>query len=55
LACGQSAIAGQEIQGGGANEAAMIIAERVNQYLTRRKPDEVCDSCIADHLKMRHQ
>jgi hypothetical protein len=33
----------------------MIIAERVNQYLTQRRPDEVCDSCIADHLKLRHQ
>jgi hypothetical protein len=33
----------------------MIIAERVNQYLTKRRPNEVCDSCIADHLKLRHQ
>lgn len=33
----------------------MIIAERVNQYLTQRRPNEVCDSCIADHLKLRHQ
>jgi hypothetical protein len=33
----------------------MIIAERVNQYLTQRGPDELCDSCVADHLKLRHQ
>lgn len=33
----------------------MIIAERVNQYLSQRRPDEICDSCVADHLKLRHQ
>ena len=33
----------------------MIIAERVNQYLTGRRPDEVCDACIAAHLSLRHQ
>jgi hypothetical protein len=33
----------------------VIIAERVNQYLTQRRPDELCDSCVADHLKLRHQ
>jgi hypothetical protein len=32
----------------------MIIAERVNRYLTQRRPHELCDSCVADHLK-RHQ
>jgi hypothetical protein len=36
-------------------EAAMIIAERVNQYLTQRRPDELCDGCVAAHLKLRHQ
>jgi hypothetical protein len=33
----------------------MIIAEQVNQYLTQRRPDEVRASCIADHLRLRHQ
>lgn len=33
----------------------MIIAEQVNQYLTQRRPDELCDSCVADRLKLRHQ
>jgi hypothetical protein len=33
----------------------MIIAERVNNYLTQRRPDEVCDACVAAHLKLRHQ
>ena len=33
----------------------MIIAQRVNDFLTKRRPDEVCDLCIADHLKLRHQ
>jgi hypothetical protein len=33
----------------------MIIAERVNQYLTKRRPAEICDSCVADHLQLRHQ
>jgi len=33
----------------------MIIAERVNQYLTGRRPDEICDGCVAAHLKLRHQ
>lgn len=33
----------------------MIIAQRVNDYLTKRRPDEVCDSCVAGHLDMRHQ
>ena len=33
----------------------MIVAERVNHYLAQRRPDEVCDSCVADHLKLRHQ
>jgi hypothetical protein len=36
-------------------EAAMIIAERVNRYLTQRRPDEICDGCVAVHLKLRHQ
>ncbi|WP_305097878.1 hypothetical protein [Croceibacterium aestuarii] len=33
----------------------MIIAQRVNDYLTKRRPDEICDSCVADHLALRHQ
>jgi hypothetical protein len=33
----------------------MIIAERVNQHLTARRPDEVCDGCVAAHLGLRHQ
>jgi uncharacterized protein with PIN domain len=33
----------------------MIIAQRVNDYLTRRRPDEVCDGCVASHLGLRHQ
>ena len=33
----------------------MIIAQRVNDYLTKRRPDEVCDSCVADDLGLRHQ
>jgi hypothetical protein len=33
----------------------MIIAEQVNQYLTQRRPNEICDSCVAGHLKLRHQ
>jgi hypothetical protein len=33
----------------------VIIAEQVNNYLTKRRPDAVCDSCIADNLKLRHQ
>jgi hypothetical protein len=33
----------------------MIIAQQVNNYITQRSPDEICDSCIADHLKLRHQ
>ncbi len=33
----------------------MIIAQRVNDYLTQRRPDEVCDGCVANHLGLRHQ
>lgn len=33
----------------------MNIAERVNDYLTKRRPGEVCDGCVAAHLKLRHQ
>jgi hypothetical protein len=33
----------------------MIIAERVNEFLSKRRPDEVCDACIATHLNLRHQ
>lgn len=33
----------------------MMIAERVNAFITSRRPDEICDSCVADHLDLRHQ
>jgi len=33
----------------------MIIAQQVNDYITKRRPDDVCDSCVAAHLKLRHQ
>ena len=33
----------------------MIIAERVNAYLTKRRPHPVCDACVAKSLKLRHQ
>ena len=33
----------------------MIIAQRVNDYITKRRPGEICDSCVADHLALRHQ
>ena len=33
----------------------MIIAERVNEFLTKRRPDELCDACVAAQLSLRHQ
>jgi hypothetical protein len=33
----------------------VIIAERVNDYITKRRPDAICDGCVATHLKLRHQ
>lgn len=33
----------------------MIIAEQVNNYLTERRPDELCDACVAEQLQLRHQ
>lgn len=33
----------------------MIIAERVNQYITKRRPAGVCDACVAQALDLRHQ
>jgi hypothetical protein len=33
----------------------MIIAQRVNDYLTKRRTDEVCDGCVASHLGLGHQ
>ena len=33
----------------------MIIAQRVNDYLTKRRADEVCDGCVASDLGLRHQ
>ena len=32
----------------------MIIAERVNAYIVRRRPDAICDACIAKALDLRH-
>ena len=33
----------------------MIIAERVNQFITQRRPAAICDACIASALALRHQ
>jgi hypothetical protein len=33
----------------------MIIAERVNEFLTKRRSDKLCDACVAAHLSLRHQ
>ena len=33
----------------------MIIAQRVNDHITLRRPDELCDSCIANEIGLRHQ
>ena len=33
----------------------MIIAERVNAYLTKRRPQAICDACVAGNLGLRHQ
>jgi len=33
----------------------MIIAERVNQFITKRYPNPLCDACIASALDLRHQ
>lgn len=33
----------------------MIIAERVNGYLTQRRPQTVCDACAAKSLDLLHQ
>jgi hypothetical protein len=33
----------------------LIIAERVNQYITGRRGDALCDACVANALSLRHQ
>lgn len=33
----------------------MIIAERVNQFITERYPASLCDACVASALDLRHQ
>ncbi len=33
----------------------MHIAQRVNDYITKRRNDPVCDGCIARALDLRHQ
>ena len=33
----------------------MLVAERVNAYITRMRPNAVCDPCIADALGLGQQ
>jgi len=33
----------------------MLIAERVNQHITERRPDALCDACVAASLAILHQ
>ena len=34
----------------------MIVAERINKYITQRFPDHLCDACIAKALDLaQHQ
>ena len=33
----------------------MIIAERVNDFITKRHPMAICDACIAQSLGLLHQ
>ncbi|TPM30039.1 hypothetical protein [Mesorhizobium sp. B2-3-4] len=33
----------------------MLVAERVNQFITERKSKPVCDGCIVDGLKLTTQ
>jgi hypothetical protein len=33
----------------------MHLAQRVNDYITKRRPDKLCDACIARTLEIRHQ
>lgn len=33
----------------------MIVAERINQFITEMRPEAVCDGCIAVELKLRRQ
>ena len=33
----------------------MIIAERVNEFITKRYPAPLCDACVASALVLRHQ
>ena len=43
------------VPGGGSIGGDMIIAERVNEYVTKRYPEAICDACVAKALKLRHQ
>jgi hypothetical protein len=31
------------------------LAQRVNDYITKRRPQAICDACIARALNIRHQ
>lgn len=31
------------------------LAQRVNDYITKRRPAPLCDACIARSLEIRHQ
>ena len=33
----------------------MNLAERVNRYITNRRPETLCDACIARALNLLHQ
>jgi hypothetical protein len=33
----------------------MHLAYRVNAYITKRRPEALCDACIARALDVRHQ
>ncbi len=33
----------------------MHLAQRVNDYITKRRPATVCDACIARAMDIRHQ
>ena len=33
----------------------MLIADQVRNYIALRAPAQLCDACVARHLKLRHQ
>jgi hypothetical protein len=33
----------------------MHLAQRVNAYISKRRPDTICDACIARAMDIRHQ